>query len=145
MSEIAAKEKKDWHAKVVVDHHDFKVGGFSSRTKTIQIDRHKDILKDAPKQLSLKMLRGMKSHSGRHIGHESTPLTLINTGEYIANQHELVLLRSEDKAKFVTAEKGGENFVLFIHKNKFTPREQTVEYKRRHSPLRRTGEKVVHH
>jgi hypothetical protein len=47
---------------VVVDHTDFKVGGFKVRDVTIQSDRTKGILKGEPKQLALKMLYDRESH-----------------------------------------------------------------------------------
>ena len=49
---------------MVVDHTDFKVGGFKVRDVTIQSDRTKGILKGEPKQLALKMLYDRESHTG---------------------------------------------------------------------------------
>lgn len=55
---------QDWKRKVVVEHTDFKVGGYKIRDVPIQSDRTKDILKSEPKKIALKMLYDRESHTG---------------------------------------------------------------------------------
>jgi hypothetical protein len=170
----AEAEKKAWHGKVVVDTLDMKVGGFNQKEKPSQLDRTEDILKGEPKDLSLKKLREMKSASGKDLSvnsalfsldvviivlitlilfelqYKTTPLTIMNTDEYVPNALEKSLLRGEDKTKFITTQETGTaaDFTRYMHHATGKPKQTVVLAKKKHPPIQdheKTGAKWERH
>jgi hypothetical protein len=83
IADAIAQEKEEWKSKVIVDHTDFKVGGYKIRDVPIRVDRAKDILKDEPKALFLRQLRVRKDHSGNAIPYDPAPLAMLSNGPYV--------------------------------------------------------------
>lgn len=125
---------QDWAKKVVVEHTDFKVGGYKVRDTPLQNDRAKDILKDEPKRLVLKMLYDRVSHTGKNLSHKPTPVTIMNTGPFVDNAAHTALLRRTDTKKFVTmadldsddSKAVPEDFVRHIHRDARAPKLVTI-------------------
>ena len=72
------------------------------RETPLQNDRAKDILKDEPKKVALKMLYERSSHGGKDFGHKPTPVTIMNIGQYDEVGQAKALLRTTDTTKFIT-------------------------------------------
>jgi hypothetical protein len=131
---FVAYSDKDWAKKVVVDHTDFKVGGFKVRDTPLQNDRAKDILKDEPKRLVLKMLYDRVSHTGKDISHKPTPVTIMNTGPFVDKAAHTALLRRTDTTKFVTmadldsadSKAVPDDFIRHIHRDARAPKLVTI-------------------
>lgn len=104
MEAEAKEEKQAWLDKVVVDHLDFKVDGYSMKdTPATQLARQSDILHDDPQRLALKQIRTLTSPNlGKDWGYTTTPASVINSGPYEDPQGN-PLQRKENKKKFVTA------------------------------------------
>jgi hypothetical protein len=103
IQEALEQEKKDWEAKVVVDHLSIKVGGFKVRDKAIQMDRTSDILHDAPQREPLKHLRTRVSHRGADWGYQPAPLSILGAEKYVSNQAANALMRTTQPDKFITS------------------------------------------
>ena len=127
MEEAQQKEREDWLSKVVVDSAAFKVGGFKVKDKPLQMDRGKDLLKDEPQQVALKMLYKRESHLGKDFGHKQTPITIMNLEKYVQNQSQQALVRKTDQTKFITTKllDGTDpkarplDFTRYIHKDTY--------------------------
>lgn len=68
----------------------------------------------------------------------------MNDNDYVANQQEKSLLRTEDKSKFITTkvgDQGGQDFTRYIHESVGKPKIQAVIHKMKHPGLDET-EKV---
>ena len=143
MEAAIAKEKSDWLDKMVVDHTDFKVGGFKVRDKPIMVDRIKDILKDEPKTKALVALRTMKSvTSGRDMSYGPTPIGIMTREEYIPNALSKALVRTKDETRFVTMteetkllNRRPQDFTSFINKDEYAPKLMRAVAKRLHRPI----------
>jgi hypothetical protein len=139
MEEALAKEKEDWKKGVVVDSLDFKVGNFTVREKAIMLDRANGMLKDEPRTNTLKHLRTMKSVGGRDFSYGPTPITIMNTDEYIPNAAGKALLRTVDETKFITCteetmrlQQRPTNFTSFINEHEFGPKLAKAVSKHKH-------------
>ena len=135
--EAEEKEIAEWKSKVVVDHLDFKIGGYKVRDKAIQMDRTKDILKGEAKEKSLIKIRNLKSHTGRDLSYAPAPLSLMGTEEYVPNAASKALLRAEDKTQFITTKQTGtaSDFTRYIHHSTGKASKQMAISRRQHPPL----------
>jgi hypothetical protein len=144
--EAEEKEIAEWKSKVVVDHLDFKVGGYKVRDKAIQMDRTHDILKGEAKEKSLIKIRNMKSHSGKDLSYSTAPLSLLGSEKYVPNAAAKALVRAEDKTQFVTTKQTGtaSDFTRYIHHSTGKPTKQMAIARRKHPPLNSSDKKGAH-
>lgn len=137
---------------MVVDHTDFKMSGFKVRDVPIQHDRAKDILKDEPKKMALKMLYKRESFKGKDYSYKPTPISIMNTGPYQENAATNALLRRTDTTKFVTmadvdtddSKAVPQDFVRHIHRDARAPKLLTLITKGSEvtpAPLEKVGPK----
>lgn len=104
IAEAAAKEKKEWQKKVVVDTLTVQVGGFRVRDRPLQMDRTADILKGEPKREELIHLRNRVSHRGEDWSYHPAPLSILTAEPFVSNQAATALLRTTDPTKFITSQ-----------------------------------------
>ena len=144
--EAEEKEIADWKSKVVVDHLDFKVGGYKVRDKAIQMDRTNDILKGEAKEKSLIKIRNMKSHTGKDLSYSPAPLSLMGTEKYVPNAAANALVRAEDKTQFLTTKQTGtaSDFTRYIHHSTGKPSKQMAISRRKHPPVTGSDKKGAH-
>jgi hypothetical protein len=150
IEEAQAQEKEEWANKVVVDTHDFKVGGFRVRDKPIVVNRCQDILKGDAKTPALQTLRDRKSHQGKDWSYQTTPLTIMNAEEFVPAAHrEKTLMRSHDQTKFITAKIGEthvsgqpKDFTRYINEYVDKPKMISMIAKKKHPPLDRSQDPV---
>lgn len=150
LEDAKAQEKAEWEAKVVVDHTDFKVGGYNVRDFPIQADRTNDILKGEANRLALKQLRDRKSHKLTDFSYKPAPLSMFSTGPYVQNEAANALVRTTNKTKFITASMQNssdstsvnlEDFKLYIHKDANSTPLMAAIAKRKHPPLDKANSK----
>ncbi len=147
VEEALLKEKEEWEKKVIVDSHDFKVGGFKVRDKAIPVDRYNDILKGEPKRPDLQTLRDRQSHRGADWSYTTAPLTIMNKEEYVpARDREKSLTRAHDHTKFITATVGElhvsgrpKDFTRYINEHTDKPKMISMIAKKKHPPLDRSS------
>lgn len=135
--EAQEQDKKDWLAKVKVDSLSFKVDGFVTRDKTLQIKRTDDILHDAPVREELIHLRNRTSELGTDFSYAPPPLSIFKGEPYVANAAANAMTRHVDKTKFITSSKPGEkgaDFNRFIDKYASAPRLVKLIHNRKHPP-----------
>lgn len=135
--EAQEQDKKDWMAKVKVDSLSFKVDGFATRDKTMQIKRTDDILHDAPAREELIHLRNRTSELGTDFSYAPPPLSIFKGEPYVANQAANAMTRHVDKTKFITSTKPGEkgpDFNRFIDKYASAPRVVRLIHNKKHPP-----------
>ena len=137
IEEAQEQDKRDWMAKVKVDSLSFKVDGFATRDKTMQIKRTDDILHDKPAREELIHLRNRTSELGTDFSYAPPPLSIFKEEPYVANQAANAMSRKNDPQKFVTSKKpgeSGEDFHRFISKYDNAPRTVKLIYNRKHPP-----------
>lgn len=141
MQEAVEKEKAEWKAAVVVDHIDFKVGGYNVRDTPIQLDRTNDILVGEAKTNALKAIRSAKSSTGKDISYHVAPVTLMNQEPYVPNAVSNALLRTKDETKFVTAklvltsEGRPADFQTYVNRDEYASKLTRAVAKKKHEPL----------
>lgn len=116
LHERKQQELETWKAKVVVDHLDFKVGGFRVRDRPVPCDRPRDILKHEPSTKALKHLRERTSSSGRSdYSYAPSPWSLHAQEEFRGDAPSVfgksdgkhgdgLFLRKDHPHKFVTTQ-----------------------------------------
>jgi hypothetical protein len=148
IAEAIAQEKEEWKSKVIVEHTDFKVGGYSVRDVPIQADRTRDILKDQPKALFLKKLRDRTNHHGKPIPFEPPPLAMFSTGTFVQNEGTLQLQRREDPMQFMTMKEPKpltdthgqpQDFVRYIQRYTNVPKIVSMVAKKKHPEVNKNS------
>lgn len=136
--EAQEQDKKDWMAKVKVESLSFKVDGFATRDKTMQIKRTDDILHDKPAREELIHLRNRQSELGSDYSYAPPPLSIFKEEPYIPNQAANAMTRLADKTKFITSlnpgTEKGKDFNRFIDPNASAPRVVKLIHNRKHPP-----------
>jgi len=141
-------EEEAWRAKVVVDSLDFKVGGFVSRDRPLQMDRTQDILKGPPLHKPLKILHNARLPSGKKVPLDPLPISVFSEDEYKDPRDFTADLRPNDYDTFLAknAVTGKpENFHTAIHRELRYPASHRMTTNKRIIPAMGHSEKTGHH
>ena len=123
-----AAEEAAWQAKVVVDHLDFKVGGFNVRDRPLQMSRTDDVVKGPVKNKPLLMVRNAKLPSGKKVPLRPLPISAFSSEPYSDPRDFTADLRPDDFETFLATDKTGKHldFVTAIHREINYPKSQCV-------------------
>ena len=123
-----AAEEAAWQAKVVVDHLDFKVGGFNVRDRPLQMNRTDDVVKGPVKNKPLLMVRNAKLPSGKKVPLRPLPISAFSSEPYSDPRDFTADLRPDDFETFLATDNTGKHldFVTAIHREINYPKSQCV-------------------
>lgn len=140
-------EEEAWKSKVVVDHLDFKVGGYNVRDRPLQINKTDDILKGPALSKGIRIVRNAKLPSGKKVPLRALPISALSSEPYEDPRDftadlrpskrlfhiifSIVFLKvffADDFSTFIAKGSTGDpvNFVTAIHRGEYYPQSQRI-------------------